>query len=102
MWEYLRDNRCKFDSDHGGVCPPNTFDDFPLEAHDELPKYQRLDHDSLVCLRQKELLLKKLIEFMNKENSQLLAQFKCQLQADIEEGKFLKKPIGPCGNPSLI
>ena len=51
LWEYLRDNRRKFDSDHGGVCPPNTFDDFPLEAHDELPEYQRLDHDSLVCLR---------------------------------------------------
>ena len=73
LWEYLRDNRRKFDSDHRGVCPPNTFDDFPLEAHAELPKYQPLDHDSLVCLRQKELLLKKLIEFMNKENSQLLA-----------------------------
>ena len=101
LWQILCDTRHHFDSEHEGSCAPGTFEDFPQEGDQELENGQCLGHNALACLRQKELVLKKLVAFLKEDNDDLVTQFKSQLQLDVESESFPEKVTGLHG-PSLI
>ena len=93
LWKALFHVHDRFNPDCDNEDWDCVFENSPGEGSDVTPDHLQVDHNRRAVLLQKEMALKKLLEFLDeKGHADLVTQFRDQLLSEVEEGTFPRKP----------